>query len=72
MEDGVNRKSVVFGEQVLFFFFLLFLGQCTNAAAFLWVRYCLMSVRGCYTDFHVDFGGTSVWYHIHQGGKVRS
>ncbi|EHB12502.1 Lysine-specific demethylase 2A [Heterocephalus glaber] len=29
-----------------------------------------MSVRGCYTDFHVDFGGTSVWYHIHQGGKV--
>ena len=27
-----------------------------------------MSVRGCYTDFHVDFGGTSVWYHIHQGG----
>lgn len=32
-------------------------------------KYCLMSVRGCYTDFHVDFGGTSVWYHIHQGGK---
>lgn len=31
-----------------------------------------MSVRGCYTDFHVDFGGTSVWYHIHQGGKVWS
>ncbi|KAL8182915.1 UNVERIFIED_CONTAM: Lysine-specific demethylase 2A, partial [Gekko kuhli] len=33
-------------------------------------KYCLMSVRGCYTDFHVDFGGTSVWYHIHRGGKV--
>lgn len=33
-------------------------------------RYCLMSVKGCYTDFHVDFGGTSVWYHIHRGGKV--
>ncbi|OCT70323.1 hypothetical protein XELAEV_180372451mg, partial [Xenopus laevis] len=32
--------------------------------------YCLMSVRGCYTDFHVDFGGTSVWYHILRGGKV--
>lgn len=29
-----------------------------------------MSVKGCYTDFHVDFGGTSVWYHIHRGGKV--
>ena len=33
-------------------------------------KYCLMSVRGCYTDFHVDFGGTSVWYHIHKGSKV--
>ena len=30
-----------------------------------------MSVKGCYTDFHVDFGGTSVWYHILHGEKVR-
>lgn len=30
-----------------------------------------MSVKGCYTDFHVDFGGTSVWYHILKGSKVR-
>jgi F-box/leucine-rich repeat protein 10/11 len=29
-----------------------------------------MSVAGCFTDFHVDFGGTSVWYHILKGGKV--
>jgi len=34
-------------------------------------KYCLMSVGGCYTDFHVDFGGTSVWYHILKGAKVR-
>jgi lysine-specific demethylase PHF8 len=27
-------------------------------------KYCLMSVKDSYTDFHVDFGGTSVWYHI--------
>lgn len=33
-------------------------------------RYCLMSVEGCYTDFHIDFGGTSVWYHILRGSKV--
>ncbi|KAI1882393.1 hypothetical protein AGOR_G00250230 [Albula goreensis] len=33
-------------------------------------KYCLMSVKGCYTDFHIDFGGTSVWYHVHRGGKV--
>nr|CAH7745842.1 unnamed protein product [Callosobruchus chinensis] len=33
-------------------------------------KYCLMSVKGCYTDFHVDFGGTSVWYHIIKGCKV--
>ncbi|KAF0037959.1 hypothetical protein F2P81_010833 [Scophthalmus maximus] len=33
-------------------------------------KYCLMSVEGCYTDFHIDFGGTSVWYHILKGSKV--
>ncbi|XP_028273488.1 lysine (K)-specific demethylase 2Bb isoform X1 [Parambassis ranga] len=33
-------------------------------------RYCLMSVKGCYTDFHIDFGGTSVWYHVFKGQKV--
>ncbi|XP_050983314.1 lysine-specific demethylase 2A [Labeo rohita] len=33
-------------------------------------KYCLMSVEGCFTDFHIDFGGTSVWYHIHRGRKV--
>ncbi len=35
-------------------------------------RYCLMSVEGCFTDFHIDFGGTSVWYHILRGSKVRA
>ncbi|VDK18524.1 unnamed protein product [Anisakis simplex] len=33
-------------------------------------HYCLMSVKDCFTDFHVDFGGTSVWYHILKGKKV--
>jgi len=33
-------------------------------------KYCLMSVAGCYTDFHIDFGGSSVWYHILKGQKV--
>ncbi|KAH7637477.1 lysine-specific demethylase 2b-like protein [Dermatophagoides farinae] len=33
-------------------------------------KYCLMSVKGCYTDFHIDFGGTSVWYHILRGRKI--
>ncbi|KAI2509935.1 hypothetical protein MHU86_4500 [Fragilaria crotonensis] len=31
--------------------------------------YCLTSTAGCYTDFHVDFGGTSVWYHVLTGTK---
>jgi hypothetical protein len=26
--------------------------------------YCLMSVQNAYTDFHIDFGGSSVWYHV--------
>ncbi|XP_048036994.1 lysine-specific demethylase 2B isoform X3 [Megalobrama amblycephala] len=29
-----------------------------------------MSVKGCFTDFHIDFGGTSVWYHVFKGRKV--
>jgi len=33
-------------------------------------KYCLMSIAGCYTDFHVDLGGTSVWYHVLKGKKV--
>lgn len=32
--------------------------------------YCLTSTAGCYTDFHVDFGGTSVHYHVHSGRKT--
>lgn len=35
-------------------------------------RYCLMSVAGCYTDFHIDMGGTSVWYHVLRGSKVQT
>ena len=26
-----------------------------------------MSMKDSYTDFHIDFGGTSVWYHIFSG-----
>jgi F-box/leucine-rich repeat protein 10/11 len=33
-------------------------------------KFCLMSVKGCYTDFHIDFGGASVWIHIFKGSKV--
>ncbi|OLL24071.1 JmjC domain-containing histone demethylation protein 1 [Neolecta irregularis DAH-3] len=32
--------------------------------------YCLMSVQDCYTDFHVDFAGSSVFYHIINGAKT--
>ncbi|KAK5114173.1 hypothetical protein LTR62_002743 [Meristemomyces frigidus] len=32
--------------------------------------YCLMSVADSYTDFHVDFGGSSVYYHILKGKKT--
>ncbi|MGH0149936.1 UNVERIFIED_CONTAM: hypothetical protein FKN15_016219 [Acipenser sinensis] len=30
-------------------------------------KYCLMSMKDSYTDFHIDFGGTSVWYHVLRG-----
>lgn len=29
-----------------------------------------MSPRGCFTDWHVDFAGSSVYYHIMRGSKV--
>jgi hypothetical protein len=32
-------------------------------------KYCLAGMAGSYTDFHVDFGGTSVWYHVLHGSK---
>lgn len=31
--------------------------------------YCLMSVKDSFTDFHIDFGGTLVYYTVFQGGK---
>ncbi|KAK6024255.1 JmjC domain protein, partial [Ostertagia ostertagi] len=32
--------------------------------------FCLCGMGGSYTDFHIDFGGSSVWYHIYEGQKV--
>ncbi|RLV91103.1 JmjC domain-containing histone demethylation protein 1 [Spathaspora sp. JA1] len=32
-------------------------------------KYCLMSVQNSFTDFHIDFGGTSVYYTVCQGCK---
>ncbi|GAA5916341.1 hypothetical protein JCM6882_000857, partial [Rhodosporidiobolus microsporus] len=33
-------------------------------------KYCLMSVERCWTDWHVDFAGSSVFYHILRGSKT--
>lgn len=32
--------------------------------------YALMSPAGAYTDFHIDFGASSVWYHLISGRKT--
>ncbi|KAJ7184115.1 jumonji superfamily protein [Mycena filopes] len=32
--------------------------------------YCLMGVASAWTDWHVDFAGSSVYYHILNGSKV--
>uniref|UniRef100_A0AC35GME8 JmjC domain-containing protein n=1 Tax=Panagrolaimus sp. PS1159 TaxID=55785 RepID=A0AC35GME8_9BILA len=32
--------------------------------------FCLLGMGGSYTDFHIDFGGSSVWYHVYRGKKV--
>ncbi|XP_034250698.1 histone lysine demethylase PHF8-like isoform X2 [Thrips palmi] len=33
-------------------------------------KYCLIGAKDSYTDFHIDFGGSSVWYHVMRGEKV--
>ena len=27
-------------------------------------KYCLICVKDSYTDFHIECGGASVWYHV--------
>ena len=34
------------------------------------MTYLLLGPEGAYTDWHVDFAGSSVWYHIVKGKKV--
>lgn len=34
------------------------------------LKFVLMSPAGAYTDFHLDYGGSSVWYHIVSGRKT--
>ncbi|KAI1705109.1 jmjC domain, hydroxylase domain-containing protein [Ditylenchus destructor] len=33
-------------------------------------HFCLMGMEGSFTDFHIDFGGSSVWYHVYEGEKI--
>uniref|UniRef100_A0A671WW88 Lysine-specific demethylase PHF2 n=1 Tax=Sparus aurata TaxID=8175 RepID=A0A671WW88_SPAAU len=33
-------------------------------------KYCLICVKDSYTDFHIECGGASVWYHILKGEKI--
>ena len=33
-------------------------------------KYVLFSMKGSFTDFHVDFGGSSVWYNLVRGRKI--
>ncbi|PAV83488.1 hypothetical protein WR25_24054 isoform C [Diploscapter pachys] len=32
--------------------------------------FCLSGMAGSFTDCHIDFGGSSVWYHIWKGQKI--
>ena len=34
------------------------------------ITYLLLGPAGAYTDWHVDMGGSSVWYHVVRGRKV--
>lgn len=32
--------------------------------------FCLIGMKDSFTDFHIDFGGSSVWYHVFKGQKI--
>uniref|UniRef100_A0A4W3J048 PHD finger protein 2 n=1 Tax=Callorhinchus milii TaxID=7868 RepID=A0A4W3J048_CALMI len=33
-------------------------------------KFCQIGVKDSYTDFHIDSGGSSVWYHLQRGEKI--
>ncbi|XP_064823451.1 lysine-specific demethylase phf2 isoform X1 [Oncorhynchus masou masou] len=33
-------------------------------------KYCLIGVKDSYTDFHIECGGASAWYHVLKGEKI--
>ncbi|KAH9497090.1 Lsd1/2 complex PHD finger containing protein Phf2 [Dermatophagoides farinae] len=33
-------------------------------------KYCFLSMRNAYNDFHIDVGGASAWYHIIEGEQT--
>ncbi|CAD5110794.1 DgyrCDS159 [Dimorphilus gyrociliatus] len=33
-------------------------------------KFCAMSVKGCFGDFHIDMSGCSTWYHVLHGSKI--
>lgn len=35
-------------------------------------KYCLICVKDSYTDFHIECGGASVWYHVLKVGGGRA
>lgn len=70
-ENRVDNKD--YHKQIgdLYYLLRIYVDVLNYFVSFSSYRYCLMSVKGCYTDFHIDFGGTSVWYHVFKGQKVR-
>ncbi|KAK0423814.1 hypothetical protein QR680_008343 [Steinernema hermaphroditum] len=32
--------------------------------------FCLAGMGGSFTDYHIDFGGSSVWYNVFKGEKI--
>ncbi|XP_039567169.1 histone lysine demethylase PHF8 [Passer montanus] len=33
-------------------------------------KFCLMGAKDSYSDFHIDCGGTSAWYHVLRGEQI--
>ena len=66
LEDELQAPGIVQDSDLVRLFWPEECTACPKPKAEL---YALMSPARCYTDWHIDFGGSSVWYNVVRGSK---
>lgn len=65
-ENGIRRPKAVETNDLVD---IVWGGSINNAPRPKVTKYILMSVQNAFTDFHLDFAGTSVYYKVVSGAK---